>query len=263
MSIQTYNKAVYLDDRMISYDPQTGHTTGPSQELAKHGVAMEFQINLKVLSGRDQWKVRPCSFTIVGNAETSIDGKDEGKAIYALIEAGSRMASNIAYLSKGVLVGFYAKLGKYRQDEMPINVPVGDNSFGTLVFNNEDGSALRNQECGREYSLPMTPGSVNVRIPWLRDDLSRQDMLETLSQWEYVQDGITFSLGQVKFKDDEKIEMVAIPCNNVKYIKAVEKSRNLGQLLINNDEHLGISSDKVASEAFNDFTEGLDDDSNS
>lgn len=260
MSIQTYNKPIYLDDRYIEYDPATGKTTQTQGELNKRGVAMEFQINLKILSGRDQWRVRPCSFTIIGDSETGIDDKNVSTAIYGLIEAGSRMASNIAYLSKGVLVGFFAKLGKYRQDEMPINVPVGDNSFGTIVFNNEDGSALRNQECGRSYNLPMTPGSVAVRIPWFRDDLSRQDILSTLETWEYVQDGFTFSLGQVKFKDDAKVEMVALPCNNVKYIKAVEKSKALGQLLINNDEHLGITSDKVLSQEFNDFSEGVDDD---
>ena len=260
MSIQTYNKPIYLDDRYIEYNPATGEMTPAEGALSKRGVAMEFQINLKILSGRDKWRVRPCSFTIIGDSETAIADADVGNAIYGLIEAGSRMASNIAYLSKGVLVGFFAKLGKYRQDEMPINVPVGDNSFGTIVFNNEDGSALREQECGRSYNLPMTPGSVAVRIPWFRDDLSRQDILQTLADWQYTQNGINYTLGQVKFKDDNKVEMLAMPCNNVKYVKAVEKSKALGQLLTNNDAHLGITSDKVLSESFNDFEEGVDDD---
>lgn len=259
MSIQTYNKSVFLDNRVIEYDPSTGQMTPSEGELTHKGVAMEFQINLKILSGRDKWRIRPCTYTIVGESEMELDNQNTPSAIYGLIEAGSRMASNIAYLSKGVIVGFFAKLGKYRQDEMPINVPVGDNSFGTIVFNNEDGSALRNQECGRSYNLPMTPGSVAVRIPWFRDDLSRQDILATLESWQYVQDGITFGLGQVKFKDDNKIEMLAMPCSNVKYVKAVEKSKALGQLLTNNDEHLGIMSDKVLSQEFNDLVEGEDD----
>ena len=215
MSIQTYNKAVFLDDRVITYDPSTGQMTNNSGALTKKGVAMDFQINLKVLRGRDKWTVRPCTYTIIGEAESAITDANVANAVYGLIEAGARMASNIAYLSKGVLVGFFAKLGKYRQDEMPINVPTGDNSYGTIVFNNEDGSALREQECGRSYNLPMTPGSVAVRIPWFRDDLSRQDILSTLESWSYIQDGITFTLGQVKFKDDQKIEMLAMPCNNV------------------------------------------------
>lgn len=260
MSIQTYNKAVYLDDRVIEYNPITGETQQSGGALTKRGCAMEFQINLKILSGRDKWRVRSCTFTIIGDSETAISDSNIAQAIYGLIEAGSRMASNIAYLSKGVLVGFFAKLGKYRQDEMPINVPVGDNSFGTIVFNNENGSVLREQECGRTYDLPMTPGSVAVRIPWFRDDLSRQDILETLQSWQYTNGGITYGLGQVKFKDDDKIEMVAMPCNNVKYVKAVEKSKALGALLLNNDESLGIMSDKVLSEEMNNFVEGVDDD---
>ena len=56
MSIQTYNKILQFDGRAISFNPETGavESTGSLVD----GMAMEFQANIKVLSGRDRYKVR-------------------------------------------------------------------------------------------------------------------------------------------------------------------------------------------------------------
>lgn len=254
MSLQTYNKPVFFDNRVVTYDAEHG-TTGTLEALsAKKGMAMEFQANIKILSGRDRYRVRSMTFTIVGNNDSFTGGRAEiGNAMYGLMEAGSRLASLIAKMSKGVIVGFFAKLGKYRQDEMPINVPTGDNSYGTLIYNNSVDSEYASNECGRNAELPATPASTAIRIPWLRDDISRQDIKQNLDDWKFQDEGndgsgFIFSIGQVKFKDDNKVELVAIPTTGLHSIKVAERSYNLGQLLVNNDASQGIITDKVLSE---------------
>lgn len=263
MSIQTYNKPVLFDDRVVTYDSTTG-TVGNLEPLTKTGMAMEFQANIKVLSGRDKYLIRNTQFTIVGckDDNSAITDADIPAGLYGLIEAGTRYASNIAKMSKGVLVGFFAKLGKYRQDEMPISVATGDNSWATMILNNSVTSGLRENECTRNSELPAQPATTSIRIPWFRDDVSRQDLMSDLDNWEYVDSGsgMTFEVGQVKFKDDNRVDMVALPTASVHSIKAGERSKSLGTLLINNDSALGIKSDKVLSEAYSSFDDlGVDD----
>lgn len=254
MSLQTYNKPIYFDDRIVSYDASSG-STGTLENLAsKLGMAMEFQANIKVLSGRDRYRVRSVTFTIVGKNANGVSGRaDIGNGMFGLMEAGARLASLIAKMSKGVLVGFFAKLGKYRQDEMPINVPSGDNSYATLVYNNSVDSEYSSDECSRNSELPATPASTAIRIPWLRDDISRQDIKTNLDNWTFDDSGtdgsgFVFQVGQVKFKDDNKIDLIAIPTTGLHSIKVAERSYNLGQLLVNNDTQRGIIDDKVLSE---------------
>lgn len=254
MSLQTYNKPVYYDDRVVTYDATHGTTGNLSALDSRLGMAMEFQVNIKILSGRDRYRVRSTTYTIVGKKDAGISGRaDIGNGMYGLIEAGSRLASLIAKMSKGVIVGFFAKLGKYRQDEMPINVPVGDNSYGTLVYNNSVDSEYASDECGRNAELPATPASTAIKIPWLRDDISRQDIKTNLDDWSFDDtgdngSGFVFKVGQVKFKDENKVELVAIPTTGLHSIKVAERSYNLGQLLVNNDSARGILTDKVLSE---------------
>lgn len=266
MSLQTYNKLIAYDGREVSYNVETGVVGEIPNLTSKNGIAMEFQINLKCLIGRDKYRIRSVNYTVVGvneSIDTNTDGTDEQikSALYGVIEAGSRVASDIAYASKGVLVGFFAKLGKYRQDDMPINVASGDNSYATMILDNNYGAEYgANEETGRESILPVNPASLYIRIPWLRDDLSRQDVVNTFDDWTYTDEsGFVFSLGQVKFRNEQQTELIALPTQNLRRIKAVETSRPLGRLLANNDTALGIKSDKVASEKMNDFEEGVDD----
>lgn len=267
MSLQTYNQLIAFDDREVSYNPETGEVGQVENLTTKNGIAMEFQANIKVLSGKDRYKIRSATFTIVGdnssiNTNTSGTKDQIGKALYGVIEAGSRLASDIAYMSKGVIVGLFAKLGKYRQDEMPINVPTGDNSWATAIFDNQPAHEYGSSECGRNNALPVTPASTAIRIPWYRDDFSRQDLLATIDSWNYsdADSGFDFTIGSVKFRNEQQTELIAYPCSNLRDLKAGQKSKPLGRLLNNNDVSLGIMSDHVDSEAFNTFTEGTDDD---
>lgn len=268
MSLQCYNQLIAYDDRGVTYDPSTGAVGEIATLNSKNGMAMEFQLNLKILSGRDKYKIRACYFTLVGQNE-SIDTNTVGtpeqiaKGLYGLMEAGARLASDIAFISKGVIVGLFCKIGKYRQDEMPMNVPTGDNSYASLVYDNQIAHEYGSQECDRNSELPVNPASTSVRVPWLRDDLSRQDVLKTFGDWSYTDSfsGFMITIGQVKFRNEQQTELIALPTSNLRKIKVAETSRPLGRLLSNNDASLGIMSDKVESELYNNFQEGTDDDS--
>jgi hypothetical protein len=262
MSIQTYNKPVYYDDRMVEYNPSTGETNVPAALTSKNGITADFQVNLKVLKGRDSYSVRSSTYTIVGTSETGISGRaDIANALMGLMEAGARWAQNVAALSKGVLVAFYMKCGKYRQDEMPINVPTGDNSWGKLILSNNPNAEYGRNECDAMEEFPMERASAQIFIPWLRDDVSQADIINTVDSFEYVDSdsGFTFTLGQSRFKDDNKVDIVALPTAYCKDVKRSARSRTLGGLLANNDSALGILTDKVLSEEFNTVEGGADD----
>lgn len=262
MSLQTYNKPVYYDDRMVTYNPSTGETVVPEALADKKGLTADFQVNVKVLKGRDSYSVRSASFTIVGVSETGLAGREEiANGLMGLMEAGARFASNIAAMSKGVLVGLFMKLGKYRQDEMPINVPTGDNSWGKLVLSNNPNAEYNRDECSSMEEFPMEKASSAVFVPWLRDDISQADLIQSINDFEYNDEasGFTFYLGHNRFKDDNKVDIVALPTFYCKDIKRSARSRNLGGLLANNDNQMGIIEDKVLSEEYNTIEGGADD----
>lgn len=268
MSLQTYNQLIAYDGREVTYNPQTGELGTPENLNTKSGMALEFQLNLKILSGRDRYRIRATNYTLVANnsaIETNTVGTHEqiANGLYALMEAGTRLASDIAYVSKGVIVGLFVKLGKYRQDEMPINVPTGDNSYAVAIFDNQPGHEYGSPECDRNEVLPVNPASSSIRIPWLRDDLSRQDVKKTLDDFSYTDStsGFIVTVGQVKFRNEAQTELIALPTNNLRKLKVAEMTRPLGAVKALNDQGLGIMSDKVESEKFNTFVEGVDDDS--
>lgn len=255
MSIQTYNKAIYYEDRLTD-----GKT--PLSELSeKNGMAMDFTVVIKTTVSKDRWTARSVNFTVVGKSDDAISDTNVGNKFYALIEAGSRVASNIAYLSKGVISGFYAKLGKHRNDEACIDVPVGDNSRGSILFTANENDQLGKLACDRTEQFPVMKAQQKIYIPWLRDDVSRQDMRETLEDWQFIDANskMTFNLGIVKFKDDNQVDMICSATPFAQSIKSSEYSRSTGVMLVNNDSSLGIFSDKVLSESYNTFAEGKDD----
>lgn len=255
MSIQTYNKPIYFEDRM------TDGKTALEALTDKEGMAMEFTVVIKTTVSRDRWTSRAVNFTVVGKSNNAISGENIGAKLYGLIEAASRVASNIAYLSKGVISGFYAKLGKHRNDEAVIDVPVGDNSRGSILLTSNENDQLGKLACEKTKDFPVMKGQQKLYIPWLRDDVSRQDMRQTLELWQFDDQNsqMTFNLGYVKFKDENQVDMVCVPTPFAQSIKSSEYSRSTGVMLKNNDTDLGIYSDKVLSEEFNDFGEGVDD----
>lgn len=253
MSLQGYNQAIFFDDRVVIYDKETGDTSIEGV-VNKNGLAMEFQANIKVLSGGDRYLVRSVSYTIVGSPTSdsaTISDNDLANGLMGIIQAGSVMASNIAACSKGVLVGFFAKLGKYRQDEMPASIPTGDNSWASLILSNNRYSGYGMDPCTKNDEFPAVPASAQIRIPWFRDDISRQDVKDSLDNWALTVNGFKYSLGQVRFRDDNKVDMVCMRVDSLHHLKVAEYSRNLGGLLNNNDTTLGIQDDKVLSEKVN------------
>lgn len=255
MSIQTYNKPIYFENRL------TDGKTAVNPLTDKMGMAMEFTVVIKTTVSKDRWTARSVNYTVVGESDDAISNTNIGNKLYGLIEAGSRVASNIAFLSKGVISGFYAKLGKHRNDEPVIDVPVGDNSRGSILFTANENDQLGKLACDRSDEFPVMKAQQKIFIPWLRDDVSRQDMRQTLEDWQYVDTNshMTFNLGYVKFKDENKVDMICCPTPFAQSVKSSEYSRSTGVMLQNNDTALGIFSDKVLSEEFNTFAEGTDD----
>lgn len=253
MSLQTYNKFIYLDDREV----EAGQVP---PTLTKRGLAMEFQADIMVSKGKDKLQKRSTVFTIVGDpGDGGGSDTNANEQIGNMIDAGSRMASNIAYLSKGVLCGFYAKMGKYRPDEIPQDVPTGDNSSAVIDLTNNPNDGYGLDACDRDNTNPAVTSGTRLYIPWLRDDISRQDIISTLENWTYTAGGLTFWLGNVKFYNDQKVEMVAYPTTIVRNITVRSYSRKSPGYLANNDSAQGILSDRVLSEKYNTFEEGTDD----
>lgn len=253
MSLQTYNKFIFLDDREV-----VSGQAAPA--LTKRGLAMEFQADIMVSKGKDKLQKRSTVYTIVGDPGEG-GGSDEtaNEQIGNMIDAGSRMASNIAYLSKGVLCGFFAKMGKYRPDEVPLDVPTGDNSSAIIDLTNNPNDSYGLDACDRENTNPVQSVGSRLYIPWLRDDISRQDIVNTLENWSYTAGGLTFYLGHVKFYNDNKVEMVCYPTTSVRNINVRAYSRKSPGYLANNDSAQGILSDRVLSEKYNTFEDGDDD----
>lgn len=250
MSIQTYNKAVMYDDRVV----ENGQAV---PNLTNTGLCMEFLISIMTTIGRDKTRARTCTFTIVGGSEGgSVTFSPE--MISDIIDAGARMASNIADLSKGVLSGFYAKLGKFRSDEVPIDVPSGDNSKAIIDFTNNANEEYGLNPCDTGDNNPAVAAGSRIYIPWLRDDVSRQDIVASLSDWQYTANGVTYTLGSCKFRNDAKTQIVAYPTEVIRNITVGSYSRKHPGFLQNNDTAMGWG-DNVVSEEYNTNEEGTDD----
>lgn len=243
MSIQSYLQTISYDDRV-----RTAEQELPA--LTKTGRAMEFQVNIMVTRGFDKTAMKSSTFTIVG----------ENATVEGLIEAGSILASNIARLSKGVISGFYAKLGKYRPDVVPQDVAPGDNSYCVLTMTNNENNEYSYYNCtniGREY--PSRTVTNNFYVPWIRNDVSDADVIATFKDFEVELDGVTYTTGYVRFNSDEKIGMTCYPVKFVKYIDQKKVSRSNPAFLNNNDVELGIVNDDILSEKFSTVKSAGDD----
>lgn len=249
MSIQTYNKSVFYDDRFVA----CGNTPA---NLTNEGVTMDFMITLMTTIGKDKTRTRSTRFSIVGGGDSSVSF---APAMLAdIIDAGARMASNIADLSKGVLTGFYAKLGKFRPDECPIDVASGDNSKAIIDFTNNPNEAYGTNPCDADDENPVVPASLRVYVPWLRDDVSRQDIIASLQDWSVTLNGVTYKLGTNKFRNDTKLQIACYPTEFVRNIVVSNYSRKHPAFLGNNDSAMGWG-DNVVSEEYNTNVEGEDD----
>lgn len=250
MSIQTYNKSVHYDDREVACGQDV-------PELTDTGVTMDFQITVMTTVGRDKVRSRSTRYTIVGHNPYG-NTTFSASMLSDIIDAGARMASNIAELSKGVLTGFYAKLGKFRSDECPIDVAAGDNSKAIVDFTNNGNEEYGLNPCDSSEENPVVPASLRLYIPWLRDDVSRQDIVQSLQGWAVTLNGIQYSLGTNKFTNADKTHITAYPTPIVRNIVVSNYSRRHPTFLSNNDVSMGWN-DNVVSEEYNTVEEGIDD----
>lgn len=248
MSIQTYSKDLVFQDQIV--DLSTGEL---SPATPTDGVALEFQVDLMVTRGRDKVAKKSTQFTVVGensyNAPTTWG---------ELVQAGSIIASNIAKLSKGVICGFYAKMGKYRADEVPTDVPTGDNSYCAVVLTNDARAEYGANPC-QVAQIPYRKASTSIYIPWFRDDLSRQDVEQTLTQVITV-NSHNYKLGITRFQNENKTIIECSPTDFVKSVTVKNRSYSLPDFKINNDESLGFSGDNVISEKYNEMSTTARDD---
>ena len=247
MSIQTYSKGVVYQDQIV--DRSTGELS-PAQTT--NGVAMEFSIDLMVTRGQDKVAKKSTSFTVVG--ETTYDAPTTWGD---LMQAGSIIASNIASMSKGVLCGFYAKMGKYRADEIPSDVPTGDNSYCAVVLTNDARAEYGANPCNGAQ-IPYKKASTSIYIPWFRDDLSRQDVRATLTQGITV-NGVTYGLGITRFQNENKTIIECSPTEFCKSVTVKNRSYSLPDFKIDNDVSLGMG-DHIISEKFNEQVTSARDD---
>lgn len=263
MSIQLYNQPVRVDTRLAD------STIDDVKNIPLNGVAAEYVCSILTTIGKDTLRSKQVAFAIVGvteNGEALSNGDENAewsKVLYSLDDIAYRVASNIAELSKGVLGGIFKKMGKYRADVRPIDVPTGDNSSASITLTNSEVSQYGNNHCG-QYDEPFIATNSMVYIPWVRDDVSRQDIQANLESFgpsvEYGSQTISFTLGKVKFLDDDQDSFLAFQTPYMRTSKVTQYSKQLPGFKRNNDRSLGGNSDHVVSEEFNTIeTPGVDD----
>lgn len=265
MSIQLYNQAVRVDNRLAD------STVEDVNDIPLNGVAGEYICSIMTTIGKDTLRSKQVSFTIVGmteNGEALPDDTDPNftddfnRVVAGMDNAAYRLASNIAELSKGVLSGLYKKMGKYRADVRPIDVPTGDNSSASITLTNSEVSQYGNHHCGN-YDEPFIATNSMVYIPWVRDDVSRQDIVTNLEDFahsaSYGSATINYTIGKVKFLDDDQNSFLAFQAPYVRNLKITQYSKQLPGFKRNNDTALG-GADHVVSEEFNTIDNaGVDD----
>lgn len=262
MSIQLYNQPVRVDTRLADSN------IDDVEDIPLNGVACEYIISILTTIGKDTLRSKQVAFTVVGVTDDGAvigdyDNAEWSKVLYSMDDIAYRVASNIAEMSKGVLGGIYKKMGKYRADVRPIDVPTGDNSSATITLTNSEVSQYGNNHCG-EYDEPFIAVNSSVYIPWVRDDVSRQDIQANLEAFgpnvEYGDQTIVFTLGKVKFLDDDQNSFLAFQTPYMRTSKVTQYSKQLPGFKRNNDTALGGNTDHVVSEEFNTVeTAGVDD----
>lgn len=168
-----------------------------------------------------------------------------------LHEAAIQMAERIAKLSKGVVMNLFQKLGKYRNDELPEIQKDTAITYGICALTNDE------RIVDPEADAPRVSKSARVFIPWLHEEVSRQDLKATLTDPVTV-GGDDFFFAISRFQDVEKsaVEGYMLPYSAGTIIKDMDRVPNFA--LTNDDVSLG-GSDGIVSEAYATVTPGDDD----
>lgn len=219
MSLQRY-------DKMTMVNGNTGTGTLAFKEFVLRLIVRR-QTNGKVIS-------KDVQFGMAGPKE-------------ALQDAAVTFAQRIAALSDGVIVNLFEKLGKYRNDELPVSVHDLKKKYATVIVSNDP--RVENPSALGPY--PIVGASAKVFIPWKRDDVSEQDVKATVSAQI---NGC--SLAAAKFTDDLKSAVRVFPLTNVAGVTTKFYTKTAKFDLVNNDTN---NADAVISEAFEAVIEGIDD----
>lgn len=229
VSIQTYSK------------PFINGNTGVASNLLYGDYICKLAVRRQ---GNGKVVVREVSYGICGPATG--DSADMDEAAY-------KMAEKIAKLSAGVLMGYFKKCGKYRNDEEPILVHDLKTQYATLTMSNDPRS--ENPLALGPY--PIKQVKYRVFIPWKRTDVSEQDIVQTLKSPITV-NTVNYQFGYSRFVDSDKSEIEVFPLNYASGVMTKNEQRVIGFELVNNDVSSG-GSDHVVSEAFATIVDGNDD----
>lgn len=166
---------------------------------------------------------------------------DEAAPVADIQEAAYIFAGRVAKLSFGVIMALYEKLGKYRNDEAPGEIWTSKKQYGVLIQSNDPKS----ENPASSEPRPYRQMSTSVLVPYLRDDVSQQDMVATLKQTITVNTN-QFNLGTMRFHDEDKDSFMAAetPYNAGVSVKFYNRAPNFE--LINTDAVEGGTDNEVS-----------------
>ena len=230
MSIQTYTQAF------------VNGNTGVVSNLLYGDYICKLAVRRQ---GNGKVAIKEVAFGICGPSTGDLADMDE---------AAYKMAEKIAKLSAGVLMGYFKKCGKYRNDEEPVLVHDLKTQYATLTMSN-DPRAENPLALG---PYPIKQVKFRVFIPWKRIDVSEQDIVATLKAPITV-NSVDYQFGYSRFADSGKNSIEVFPLNYASGVMTKNEQRVIGFQLVNNDSTSG-GEDHVISEVVADIAEGIDDD---
>ena len=221
-----------------------GFNVATGQNVANSGttsMCAEFVLVLGIRDGK-RIRSRQLEFGCV-TSEASATLSD-------LVNGASIFASSIAAMSRGVVLSFYMKLGKYRNDEqMP---QIGGEPLNTAVIT-LDNVNVTTDSGGVPISgiMPLRKVSQTIRVPWVGENVSLGTIKSTLEQ--VLAGGVC--MGVTRFENDgTKTTIQAYKTNHKGYGKLVESDKVAVISLTNNDTALG-DTDNIISEKYNEVIE--------
>lgn len=205
----------------------------------------EFILRLAIqLKGNGRVITKDVTYMVVGPPTATAADVEEAGMIY-----GGR----IAKMSGGVVMGFFKKLGKYRNDEAPKQVAGLKKEYGVIFMSNNPKA----EDADSSDPLPWETKTAKLFIPWIEEDVSRQDMRETIKA-AVTTGGLTFNLGTSRFATEDKDTITAYPMEYVAGLTVKEYGKAVTFELTNTDAAEG-GSDFLLSEAPSSIVEGDDD----
>lgn len=221
------------------YNVTNGEVVNNTSDL--RAKSAEFVLKLGIRDGK-RIRSRNVEFSMVtwGGTESTTVTMDN------LINQASKIASSIAAISRGVILAFYMKIGKYRDDEQMPNLGGEPNNTAVLTFDNVN---VEVDSGGVPVSgtMPTRKVSQTIYIPWVGEEVSLSTIRKTLEQ---TLDS-NASLGVTRYdQNGDKSVVEAYRTQHKSYAKLLESDRISVVALRNNDEALG-DSDNIISEKYN------------